>query len=510
MVSSSNVSKNDGDSLSDPTEYKGLAGALQYMVFTLPDIAYAVNRICQFMHSPTNVHMAALKRILRYLCGTIDFGVVFRPSTRLSLSAYADANWGLDFDDQRSTSGFYVYFGSTPVSWVSKKQQVVVKSEDTPTVWCDSSGAVAVAANPVLYSKFKHVELDLFFIRERLADRFVLVGEVSACDQERSMLSQCTNLGVVTCPATPHTVELVCLEVYTSSVAAKLALGAANFRAFVACEERTKPTCSSKRGRHLAICQTTMIRIFANAAYKNRGNIDMNGLDMVKNVSIHGGIYIEETKLEVIRIYCSAWYWDPRETAFAMEANLADLTLNEDEDDVLQIQTDSNTVRDVEEYNLVRHSDSFCASKMELGVEIKEMGWDLSLQAQSRRALTMNSVWLREEGETSRVSKETGSNTGHGRWEGLKRPGIIDPVLGFNPGGRSACQRVVKESMMEGQSQTAMDHDLEDEVVVGEERKKRARGDMEESINLDGRNRRSKIEKHQLSVAAKGQADRSQ
>lgn len=94
MVSSSRLSKSDGDPLSDPTEYRSHAGALQYVVLTRPDIAYAVNRICQFMHSPTTVHLIALKRILRYLCGTLGYGIVFRPSTRLSLVGYADANWG--------------------------------------------------------------------------------------------------------------------------------------------------------------------------------------------------------------------------------------------------------------------------------------------------------------------------------------------------------------------------------------------------------------------------------
>ncbi|KAA3474634.1 hypothetical protein EPI10_024900 [Gossypium australe] len=197
MVSSSTLSNEDGDRLEDPTEYRSLAGALQYVVITRPDIAYAVNRICQFMHNLTTVHMTALKRILRYLCGMLDLGIMFRPAIRLSLVAYADINWGLDFDDRRSTSGYCVYFGSTPVSWCSKKKQVVsrstasatseviwllpllqelhIKSEDTPHIWCDSSSVFTVAANPVLHSKFKHVELDLFFVRERVADGSILL-----------------------------------------------------------------------------------------------------------------------------------------------------------------------------------------------------------------------------------------------------------------------------------------------------------------------------------------------
>ncbi|KAG8492139.1 hypothetical protein CXB51_015694 [Gossypium anomalum] len=220
MVSSSVMSKDDGECLVDPTEFQSLAGALQYVVLPRPDIAYAVNRICQFMHNPTSLHMIALKRILRYLCGTIDFGIVIQPTNRLSLTAYADANWGLDFDDRRSTSGFCVYFGAAPLSWGSKKQQVVsrstaeteyrslatttsevlwlisllqelhLKSTDTPTIWCDSSGAVAVAANPVLHSKFKHVELDLFFVREKVADGSIFVSEVPACDQAADIFTK--------------------------------------------------------------------------------------------------------------------------------------------------------------------------------------------------------------------------------------------------------------------------------------------------------------------------------
>ncbi|KAG8480669.1 hypothetical protein CXB51_025223 [Gossypium anomalum] len=100
MNSLSVLSKDEGDRLADPTEYRSLAGALQYMVLTRLDIAYAANRVCQFMHAPSLVHLVALKRILRYLRGTIDYGLIFRPSDKLSLIGYADANWGLDFDDR--------------------------------------------------------------------------------------------------------------------------------------------------------------------------------------------------------------------------------------------------------------------------------------------------------------------------------------------------------------------------------------------------------------------------
>lgn len=170
----------------------------------------------------------ALKRILRYLRGTLSYGLLFRPSERLSLVGYADANWGLDFDNRRSTTGFCVYYGHTPISWCSKKQQVVSRSTseaeyrslaaatsdvawltslltelklssvDSLTVWCDNSGTVAVAANPVLHSKFKHVELDLFFVREKVASGELVVGEVLACDQVVDILTKPLSVSIFT------------------------------------------------------------------------------------------------------------------------------------------------------------------------------------------------------------------------------------------------------------------------------------------------------------------------
>lgn len=73
---------------------------------------------------------------------------------------------------------------------LSLLQELQVSSIDTPTIWCDSSSAVAVAANPVLHSKFKHVELDLFFVRERVAAGTIIVGEVPACDEVADILTK--------------------------------------------------------------------------------------------------------------------------------------------------------------------------------------------------------------------------------------------------------------------------------------------------------------------------------
>ncbi|XP_060210283.1 uncharacterized mitochondrial protein AtMg00810-like [Lycium barbarum] len=112
----------------DPTKYRQLAGALQYLTFTRPDISYAVQQVCLHMHDPRNEHMAALKHILRYIQGSIDFGLHLYKSTVSSLVSYTDADWGGCPDTRRSTSGYCVFLGDNLISWSSKRQPTLSRS----------------------------------------------------------------------------------------------------------------------------------------------------------------------------------------------------------------------------------------------------------------------------------------------------------------------------------------------------------------------------------------------
>lgn len=87
------VSAATGAPLKDPSDYRSLAGALQYLTFTRPNIAYAVQQVYLHMHDPREPHLAALKRILRYVRGTIHLGLVLPPSTVDELVSYSDADW---------------------------------------------------------------------------------------------------------------------------------------------------------------------------------------------------------------------------------------------------------------------------------------------------------------------------------------------------------------------------------------------------------------------------------
>ena len=108
------LSLHEGDPLPDPHGYRSLVGALHYLTFTRPDISFSIHQVCQYMSVPTTVHLAAAKRILRYLQGTLNHGIAFTPGP-LHLSTYTNADWAGDPDDRRSTSSYLVYIGSNPI-----------------------------------------------------------------------------------------------------------------------------------------------------------------------------------------------------------------------------------------------------------------------------------------------------------------------------------------------------------------------------------------------------------
>ena len=113
----------DGPAVDDAHHYRSLAGALQYLTVTRPDIAFAVQQVCLHMHDPRAPHMALLKRILRYVRRTTSHGLLLRASSDLNVTAYSDADWGGCPDTRRSTSGFCVYLGDSLISWSSKRQE---------------------------------------------------------------------------------------------------------------------------------------------------------------------------------------------------------------------------------------------------------------------------------------------------------------------------------------------------------------------------------------------------
>ncbi|XP_040955153.1 uncharacterized mitochondrial protein AtMg00810-like [Gossypium hirsutum] len=122
------LSKAEGNLFSDPTLYRSVIGALQYICHTRPDINFSVNKAAQYMQQPRDTHWTAVKRILRYLRGTLDYGLWFTVDKSMNLTMYSDADWGSDADDRRSTSGYCLFLGANIISWSSKKQRAVSRS----------------------------------------------------------------------------------------------------------------------------------------------------------------------------------------------------------------------------------------------------------------------------------------------------------------------------------------------------------------------------------------------
>ena len=149
------------------------------------------------MHNPREPHLQALKRILRYVKGRLHLGLLLRPSSSADLVVYTDVDWAGCPDTLKSTSGYAVFLGDNLISWSSKRQSTISSAEakyravangvaeaswlrqllselqsalrHATLVYCDNISAVYMTSNPVQHQRTKHIEIDLHFVRERVA-----------------------------------------------------------------------------------------------------------------------------------------------------------------------------------------------------------------------------------------------------------------------------------------------------------------------------------------------------
>jgi hypothetical protein len=118
--------------------YHSVVGSLQYLTLVRSDTSFAVNKVCQFLSQPAEVHWKVSKHILRYVKGILNTGLHIRKSPQQKLSIFTDADWAGCVDDRRSTSGYAIFVGPNLISWSSKKQPIVSRSSIEATMWVSS------------------------------------------------------------------------------------------------------------------------------------------------------------------------------------------------------------------------------------------------------------------------------------------------------------------------------------------------------------------------------------
>ncbi|GJU25559.1 retrovirus-related pol polyprotein from transposon TNT 1-94 [Tanacetum coccineum] len=198
-------SKLDEDPLGipvDQTRFQGMVGSLMYLTASRPVLVFTVCMCARYQANITKKHLEEIKRVFRYLCGTINWGLWYPKDTAIALMAYADADHAGCQDTKRSTSGSAQFLGDKLVSWSSKKQKntaistteaeyiamsgccaqiLWMRSQLTDygfafnniPLYCDNKSAIALCCNNVQHSRSKHIDIRHHFIREQVENEVV-------------------------------------------------------------------------------------------------------------------------------------------------------------------------------------------------------------------------------------------------------------------------------------------------------------------------------------------------
>ncbi|XP_058075831.1 secreted RxLR effector protein 161-like [Magnolia sinica] len=116
MEANAGLCSEEGKDLEDATMYRQIVGSLIYLTLSRPDIAYAVGVVSRFMQTPKKPHLEAVRRILRYVKGTIDLGLLYKKGGACKIVGYCDADYGGDHDTRRSSTGYVFNLGSGAIS----------------------------------------------------------------------------------------------------------------------------------------------------------------------------------------------------------------------------------------------------------------------------------------------------------------------------------------------------------------------------------------------------------
>ncbi|GJT00035.1 hypothetical protein Tco_0821204 [Tanacetum coccineum] len=181
----------------DAMKYRSMIGALMYLTSSRPDIVHATCLCARYQAKPTEKHLKEVKRIFRYLRGTINMGLWYTKDSGFELTGFSDADYAGCKDTFKSTSGGAQFLGEKLVSWSSKKQDCTALSTaeaeyvslsaccaqvlwmrtqltdygfhfNKIPIYCDSKSAIAISCNPVQHSRTKHIAVRYHFIKEHV------------------------------------------------------------------------------------------------------------------------------------------------------------------------------------------------------------------------------------------------------------------------------------------------------------------------------------------------------
>ena len=219
MEQNLNMSKGLEEKRINEKKNRGSIGCLRYLLHTHPDFSFVVGILSRYMQEPRESHGAVLKGLLRYLRGTMSYGLSYEHSTGGSLVGYSDSSQNADEDDGRTT-GHVFYFEKFPITWCSAKQEIVALSSceaefmaatevakqaiwlqellaevvgsecNKVTVRIDNKSAIALTKNPVFHGRSKHIHRRFHFIHECVENEQVEVEHVSGSEQKADILTK--------------------------------------------------------------------------------------------------------------------------------------------------------------------------------------------------------------------------------------------------------------------------------------------------------------------------------
>jgi hypothetical protein len=197
MAIDANLGVDEGGRSTNIHQYRAMIDSLLYIMTSRPDIIFSVCLCARYQTNPKESHLVALKRILRYIKGTLNLGLWYGRKTKFNLIGFTDADFAGDRLDRKNTSGTCQFLGGSLVSWSSHKQNsvalstveveyIAARSYCTQILWmiqtlqdynlcfskipimCDNTSAIMISKNSILHARTKHIEIRYHFIHDHV------------------------------------------------------------------------------------------------------------------------------------------------------------------------------------------------------------------------------------------------------------------------------------------------------------------------------------------------------